>query len=79
MKTWFTSVLYAVVWLSPADTSVTGIGIATSRGTFSAPSRPRAPSSLQPQVKTFPRLESATVCMPPHTILRMLLAGCSPP
>ena len=62
---------------SPAETSVTGVfsEASTCNGVFSNPGLPRAPSSLQPHVKTIPLLERATVCIPPQTTFMIDLAG----
>jgi len=47
----------------------------TFKGTFSAPGRPRALSSLHPQVKIDPSEANATVCIPPHSIFTICRAG----
>jgi hypothetical protein len=41
----------------------------TSNGIFSIPSLPKAPSSLQPKVNTFPYVEVIIVCKAPQAIL----------
>ena len=65
------------MWESPAEMSVTGTLSFewTLNGVFSAPGLPSAPSSLQPHVQTDPLEARATVCIPPHVIFIIDLAG----
>ena len=58
---------------------VGSVRASTRIGVFSAPGLPRAPSSLQPHVYTFPLLARATVCIPPQQIVTIDLAGITFP
>ncbi len=56
-------------WLSPAAIKSIGSYSFTYAGMHSIPFRPRAPSSLQPKVKTLPSVVNTIECMLPHATL----------
>lgn len=64
-------------WLSPTAIPSTGIDKGTGNMFYSGPSLPRALSSLHPHEYGIPVDESATVCIPPHISLHILIGGLS--